>query len=717
MRRALVAGCAALAVALLVFRFGLALPHWLDAARRNKLHERSARFHYPTLQLPTLTALPAETGGELRGVWIHVSRPQDWDQIARKLKAAGFNAIFLRVARGGEALYPSQLLPQEPWARALGRDELAAAVAAAHRHGLQLHAWKVCFHLGSLRRHARTDQHAARLWQQLQRDNRLVRNSRGQPAHWLNPADPRNVQLEVDVAREVVSRYAVDGYHLDYIRYPDEPSFDFDYGPVSASEFARFLGRVPEPWPGSVRRGVLHAAYTAWQRDRVTEAVRAIATAVRSARPGTLVSAAVWRNIALHSATVKQDWPRWTREGLLDFVVLMNYEKTLDRFHEELENALMWNDGARPLIAGIGSWRLSPEDVLAQVQLSRALGADGFVLFSYNADRIDQQLALLRDRACSVPTVPGLAGPPLRFRAISDVFKNRYTHTLFPKNVPLRLVVHTDSEPAATVRGRLRVRTLDGRAVLEASVRLDPSTEARLTLPAVDAPVQIEFRGVADIGDRRRVPYVRHSGWFVPVGSADFHQWQATRVPPVAGPETRLIGVYAYGQGAARLYAVLRERWPARIVAIHELSMPFLSPLSILVLSPLTDLREVDGRLPETLRRWVASGGTIVLVGNAIGRHWYPVLFPEVGSSGKMVRHAVIRWLGQGPAEHPCRGHLTVVPGRAGQVVATAAADEAVLVSGRFGQGTVWLVGFTVDDLLADEALCRRVFDRIAAVP
>src|SRR5207245_2028916 len=45
-----------------------------------------------------LTSAPA---GEIRGVWIHTYAPTDWDRVARQVKAAGLNCLFVRVGRGG----------------------------------------------------------------------------------------------------------------------------------------------------------------------------------------------------------------------------------------------------------------------------------------------------------------------------------------------------------------------------------------------------------------------------------------------------------------------------------------------------------------------------------------------------------------------------------------------------------------------------------------
>ena len=349
----------------------------------------------------------------IRGIWITTDSPRDWDAVMTKLKRYGLNAVFVRVARGGNAIYPSRILPQDQWAKDTGEDELSKAIAAAHRHGIQFHAWKVCFHMASARRR-KTGKAANDFYRRMAKEDRLVRNSRGKQSYWLNPSDPRNQQLEVRTASELVRKYAVDGYHLDYIRYPDSaPGFDYHFGTVSRREFERSTGMTVQDWPQDVISGRLKSAYEAWERDNITQLVRRIFIQVKTTRPGTLVSAAVWRNI--HRQAVKQDWPHWAEERLLDFVVPMNYTKDLENFRQLISKQRSYTQGKIALVAGIGNWQLpSAEAVVAQVQAARELGANGYVLFSFNAKDLDQHLTALARLATQRTAKPGVGRSTFR---------------------------------------------------------------------------------------------------------------------------------------------------------------------------------------------------------------------------------------------------------------------------------------------------------------
>ena len=213
---------------------------------------------------------------EIRGVWIHTYEPWDWDAVMPKIAAAGFNCVFVRVARGVNAIYPSQFLPRDGWAEknaANVPDELAKAIAAAHRSGLQFHAWKVNFNATA---GMMAGDGPKALTEKMAADDRLVRDPDGKQAASLNPADPRNQQLELDVMTEIATKYPVDGIHFDYIRYPEVPSYDFDYGPVSRREFEAKLGRAVANWPRDVISGEDKIAYEDWERGNVNSVVQRV---------------------------------------------------------------------------------------------------------------------------------------------------------------------------------------------------------------------------------------------------------------------------------------------------------------------------------------------------------------------------------------------------------------------------------------------------------
>lgn len=361
-----------------------------DAYHGRKAWQTTAEISHVLDQLESaMTPCPR---GELRGFWIHTYRPTDWESVMACAKAGGLNAAFVRVGRGGNTIYPNEFLPRDPWAEEAGGDELERAIAAAHRHGLAFHAWRVVYHMGSAPETYR---------QRLAEEDRLVRDPNGVQSLWANPGDPRNQDLEYRVMMDLVSRYDIDGLHLDYIRYPDEPHTRFDYGPVSRREFEQATGVRVKEWPNDVIEGPLRARYEEWQRENISRLVERVYRGAKKQKPNVQVSAAVWRNYPWCRDGVRQDWPQWVRSGWLDFVVPMNYVLSAEAQAEAVRQQRLAIGDARPLIAGIGTWQLPTSlDVLRQVCSAREAGAKGFVLFSFNDSQFAQHLEVLAAGAC-----------------------------------------------------------------------------------------------------------------------------------------------------------------------------------------------------------------------------------------------------------------------------------------------------------------------------
>src|SRR5213083_1976447 len=143
-----------------------------------------------------------------------------------------------------DAYYSSAL---EPRAASLAGqpafDPLAATIAGAHDAGLKVHAWinvnlvAGVNELPSARDHV-VYRHPEWLMvpRALAEDliavdprspqylGRLARYVRSQPAEleglYLSPIAEASVDYTAGVVRDIVSRYAMDGVHFDYVRYP-----------------------------------------------------------------------------------------------------------------------------------------------------------------------------------------------------------------------------------------------------------------------------------------------------------------------------------------------------------------------------------------------------------------------------------------------------------------------------------------------------------------
>jgi uncharacterized lipoprotein YddW (UPF0748 family) len=352
-----------------------------------------------------------------RGLWVLcegsqrvLEHPERVPVLLEDARALGATDLFVQVYRGGRAWFDSTLADPAPY-RALrertGRDALADLVESAHAAGLRVHAWVNALSLSAHREAPILADlgPAAVLVDQAGRslldypeldvpppDRRYYRL--GTPAVWLDPAAPGVAERLAATFAELLARYpALDGLHLDYIRYPDVLPFspgsrfgvglDLGHGAATRERFRRETGREPPSPPERLANAEL---WDAWRRDKVTELVARIGDAARAARPGAALSAAVWAFADRAYLSAGQDWRRWLEEGLLDFAVPMAYTPD-ERLFRYQAAELAHVGRAERVWLGVGAWLFArePEGALAQVRAARAAGAAGDALFSWDA--------------------------------------------------------------------------------------------------------------------------------------------------------------------------------------------------------------------------------------------------------------------------------------------------------------------------------------------
>jgi len=330
---------------------------------------------------------------EFRGLWCHSPlgvRGWSWDQAAKAARDAGFTALVPNMLWAGCAAFDSEYQPMSEDARAHG-DQVAACLAACRAHGLQMHVWKVnwCLWWAS-------DQFV----QQMRAASRLQKDRNGNEVSWLCPSDPDNFELEKNAMLEVVHKYAVDGIHFDYIRYPDASSC---YCAGCKARFEQAAGVTVANWPAGVITGAQHDAFAQWRQDQITRLVRAVSQEARAIRPGVKISAAVFWNYPDCMNNEGQDWKLWIDEGLVDFLCPMSYTDSLPTFKLRTSQHLAIANGRIPVYPGIGasSPGLRPEQVALQIKAARDLGAPGFMIFQY-------------DLASALSLLPELAKGPTR---------------------------------------------------------------------------------------------------------------------------------------------------------------------------------------------------------------------------------------------------------------------------------------------------------------
>jgi uncharacterized lipoprotein YddW (UPF0748 family) len=362
----------------------------------------------------------AAVSAEMRGLWVlrsSLASPEAIATLVRSARGSGFNTLFVQVRARGDALYAGGV---EPRASELARqpasfDPLADVLRAAHAAGLRVHAWLNVNLVSSAVELPRPREHLVyrhpewlmvprELGQELARVEpaspgylgKLARWTRTQAADveglYASPISPGAVDHLRRIVVGLARRYAVDGIHFDYARYPTDR---FDYSRTAIREFRISIeGRLPV----AVRRELAAAEANdlfafpdalpdEWRRFRVarmTTLVARLRESVKAERPAATVSVAAAPD--MHEALERrlQEWPRWLEDGLIDAVAPMAYTTEPTRFAEQIA-AARTVAGARQVWAGIGAYRLSPAQTVDNIATARRLGAGGVILFSYDS--------------------------------------------------------------------------------------------------------------------------------------------------------------------------------------------------------------------------------------------------------------------------------------------------------------------------------------------
>ena len=352
---------------------------------------------------------------EFRGAWIATVANIDWpsshslttDQQKHELTSMldtlldqNFNAVVLQVRTSGDALYNSSL---EPWSYYLtGRqgqapspyyDPLEFAVQEAHKRNMEVHAWFNPYRArsGSSSKSGLAHNHMA---------NRFPQYSYAYGNNlWMDPGAKVVQDFILSVFRDVVSRYDIDGVHMDDYFYPY---------PVSGVSFPD-----SHTYSAYVSSGG-RLSLADWRRDGVNTLVQDIYTTVKSIKSHVKVGISpfgIWKPGHPHTIhglssydSLYADSKKWLELGWVDYMTPQLYWK-IDPPQQSYPVLLDWwlqqNKMNRHVYVGnyasavvTKSWPVS--ELQRQVHLSRdrrdqlSLGNVFFSakIFSHNDHRI-----------------------------------------------------------------------------------------------------------------------------------------------------------------------------------------------------------------------------------------------------------------------------------------------------------------------------------------
>lgn len=325
-----------------------------------------------------------------RALWVtrwEYKSPEDIEKICYNAASARFTDVLFQVRGAGTVCFKS---PYEPWGHELsgrgiegvgidpGWDPLAAAIKEGHRRGLRVHAWiNVMPGWGS---DVSPPKSVGQLY--TRRPSWFMVDASGRrmtPAGFyafLDPGLPEVRQYLALLIGRLVQDYAVDGVHLDYIRYPfpDEAGREFSFHPDAVAVFRKRTGHSPQDDP---------EAWSAFKREQIAATIRGIRKAINENRPSAELTSTTIANRERALKMGGQDAQAWLDEGLVDAVVPMAYvQEDMDRF---LVLTQPYFNPKRHNQVWVGIWPRESNNpgYIDQVRVCAANQAAGVAIFSY----------------------------------------------------------------------------------------------------------------------------------------------------------------------------------------------------------------------------------------------------------------------------------------------------------------------------------------------
>jgi peptidoglycan/xylan/chitin deacetylase (PgdA/CDA1 family) len=305
------------------------------------------------------------------GVWINLSNgSHSAEQIAADLQSRGITEAFV-MAKDPEG---NRYFADSPAQIGTEHDVFGRIVRRLKAAGIRVHAWLPVF----------SD---ARMTQ-LRPDWAMIDQSGVPSTQWLSPSHPEVRAYLAAMIRSLLSKYDIDGIHLDYLRYP---GLECDYGSIAVSKFQSWSNLPP-----ITVRSLLTDYYdrwTDWRAQEISQYVAEVRGLIsHSTARDVILSAALMADAALNYRSLEKYGQSYADLAMhLDWVMPMAYfredRQSVD-WIEKVVSATRFHVGDTPILLGVeayqqpGRWAFDKGLFERSVTLARR-GTEGVVFYPY----------------------------------------------------------------------------------------------------------------------------------------------------------------------------------------------------------------------------------------------------------------------------------------------------------------------------------------------
>ena len=260
----------------------------------------------------------------------------------------GINTVYVHVRPFGDAIYKSEYFPWSKYCTGYigkdpGYDPLKVMIDEAHARGISFQAW-----VNPLRCYSEDDapnvstMYKTGQWYDTKDGDYIVKvNS----YWWLNPAYKEVTDLIANGAAELVSKYDVDGVHIDDYFYPTTEAY-FDSIAFNASSYS---------------------SLSQFRLDNCSRMVADMYKAVKAHNPTALFGVSAQGNVTNNETQLYADVEKWSKEdGYVDYMapqIYYGFDNGGQPFEQVVEQwDKMLAGTGKPLIPGLAVYKIGAED-------------------------------------------------------------------------------------------------------------------------------------------------------------------------------------------------------------------------------------------------------------------------------------------------------------------------------------------------------------------
>ncbi len=300
--------------------------------------------------------------------------------------------LFVQVYRANKAWFPTQradTYDYDYFHQGSNNDSFAYLIKEAHKKGIKVHAWMNMLSLGANTEAPILKKYGSGILTQ----NRELKEDLGDykidGQFFLEPSDLRVHKELLILVEDLLKRQKdLDGIQFDYIRYPDVHPF-YGYSADNIERFKKQFGvdEIKEEDP----------KWKQFKRDQVTDLLKELVQKARSINPKIHVSTTGCLSYSRAYHEALQDWPRWLKENIVEFVTVMNYPPDLAEFKKNVDEIkVKVGEDFQKVNVAVGAYKFVSKNSRVfkkQFNYCQQSGAKGCVVFHYSNLDEDPSLA------------------------------------------------------------------------------------------------------------------------------------------------------------------------------------------------------------------------------------------------------------------------------------------------------------------------------------